>query len=250
MAKKTNEIKINELKVETVTFYIMSTGPLVTNNWSEKAIKEMLGKQMQTEFKAAKEAKNPRQCFENSLYVAKEGWYGFPAVALKSAMVRAVAMIPGMSMTDARQLFYVNQDGMEDRQFKVPLGKGDDGKQITYSERIRTPLVRIHGVPELVTKMVRLAKGGTADVRFRAMFPEWAAGVSITFCTEYLNVEKVANLLYRAGQMVGIGEGRPEKKTDMGWGTFRVANQKEFDALIKRIDKPGINDKSTRKAKS
>ena len=52
----------------------------------------------------------------------------------------------------------------------------------------------------------------------------WSATVRVKFDADMFSLSDVINLFMRAGQQVGIGEGRPDSKKShgMGWGTFHV----------------------------
>ncbi len=87
-----------------------------------------------------------------------------------------------------------------------------------------SPLVRIHGEPEMVIHHVRNATG-VADLRVRGMWRKWHATLRVQFDHDMFSLTDIANLLTRVGMQVGIGEGRPDgkKSAGMGWGMFEVA---------------------------
>lgn len=221
MATKAAASKVNivvpPIDMETVQIPIRGIKPLVTHNWSAKAIRDMLRKQM-GHADVPQEPKDPEQCFKEAQYVATDGSYGMPCTAFKSAMVRAGYEV-GIDMTKTRGRIFVEADCQEDRRFTAPLAakKGQPAREFT--QRIKTDLVRILGEPEMDMKMVRLG-GKKADVRFRPIFHEWEAILTIRY--QGMTAEAVANLVNRAGATVGVGEGRPEQKTDMSWGLFTV----------------------------
>ena len=72
--------QMNEIVVE-----IEGTTPLLVCAWSIKARRQMLGKQMK-EAKTAREAKDPKQCYLDSLYVSTDGWTGIPANGFKDCL--------------------------------------------------------------------------------------------------------------------------------------------------------------------
>jgi hypothetical protein len=51
---------------------------------------------------------------------------------------------------------------------------------------------------------------GTADIRYRAEYPEWSAVVRVEFAPHMIDAASVVALV-DAGGRVGIGEWRPEK---------------------------------------
>jgi len=58
------------------------------------------------------------------------------------------------------------------------------------------------------------------------MWRKWGATVRIRYDEDQFTAEDVVNLLLRAGQQVGIGEGRPYSKTSngLGFGLFKIKN--------------------------
>ena len=76
-------------------------------------------------------------------------------------------------------------------------------------------LVKIDGTPRMHEAMVRL-KNGSADIRYRAEFPEWACTLRILYNAAYVSPEQLVNLLQLAGFHVGIGEHRVERDGDNG----------------------------------
>ena len=176
---------------------VIGETPLIMHRWSEKVIKEMLDKQRGIKKMAKKEAKDPQQDYEDSMYrMPDDSGYAFPAVAFKAAMVSACREIDDLTMTQARQLFHVK--GIETPEF-----------------------VRINGTPRMRQDTVRVANGA-ADIRFRGEFVEWYADLEIDYNAAMLTASDVANLLSYAGASVGIGERRPEREGN-SFGLFRVA---------------------------
>jgi len=225
---QSTEIKVKPLNLERVKIKIRGCEgvPLVVHNWSEKAIREMLQKQMAAKaIVKAKEPKDPEADYRASLYLidstGKER-YGFPAAAFKESMVRAVKMLKDtkqttLDMIAARQALFVLPDGQENREISVPLSK-----TTTHTENVCTDLVEIKGKPRKRMDMVRIGMG-TSDIRFRAEFTKWEAVLRIEYNADVLDKEMIANLVCRAGMTVGIGEGRPEKK-GADWGKYEPYN--------------------------
>lgn len=187
-------VEIPRISIVTADIRLIGDSPLICHKWSEKAKRAMLDKQMKRA-KAAKEAKDPEQDFKDSLYIHPDGGYGFPAVAFKAAAVGACRFVDGVKMTEARGAFHV-------------VGE----------------LVQIEGTPTPREDMVRVGMG-TADIRYRGEFKEWAANVTIQYNPMALSLEQIVNLFNLAGFGVGIGEWRPEK--DGPYGRFHVALSNE-----------------------
>jgi hypothetical protein len=183
-------INIPAPNLQTATFRLEGTTSLICHAWSHKAKEQMLLKQMKRAT-PGKQAKDPQQDFEDSLYPMPDGHgYGFPALAFKAAMVRA-GTLAELKMTMLRLVMHV-----------------PDG------------LVRIEGTPEPREDMVRL-QGSTADIRYRGEFMPWAVELPVTFNANVISQEQIANLLMLAGFSVGVGEWRPER--DGNHGMWRLA---------------------------
>ena len=189
-------IEIPKVEIAMVKFRVRGITPLIVSRFSEKAKQMMLEKQMK-KASAGKEAKNPVEQYENSLYKFADGKRtGFPAVGFKSAMVRGGQQL-GLKMTILRGQFHVMAD------------EGD--------------LVEIHGEPHMREDMVRLATG-VADVRFRGEYNVgWEAELTIQYFKNAISAEQLAQLLSIAGFSCGIGEWRPEKSNSGSYGLFELA---------------------------
>lgn len=198
-----------DLRVMEVT--LVGDSPLIVHAWSEKAKKEMLGKQMK-EAKGAKAAKDPVSDFESSMYRFEDGGHGFPSVAFKAAAVTAGTSVAGLTKIAARQAFNI-------------LGEDMDIPGAFPGTISRTNLVRILGSqPQMREDMVRVGMG-TADLRYRAEYVNWHAHILVRFNANVLSEEQILNLINTAGFAVGVGEWRPEK--DGNYGTYHVATEKE-----------------------
>jgi len=194
---KTSNDAISLVKVDqqTSAFAIIGTTPLITHNWSEKAKQEMRDKQM-GKAKTKKEPKDPYVDYQSSRYVLQDGRDGFPAVAFKAAIVNAARFFEDLKMTELRQGVYVR-------------GLGPD------------LLVPIVGESYMREDMVRL-NGSTADLRYRACYPEWSAELHVTWASTVCTLEQMVALIDAAG-LGGIGEWRPEKSKSGQYGMFKVA---------------------------
>lgn len=217
-------IVIPKLVLPTLTFKIKGLPgvPLVVHNMSEKAYREMLQRQMATTGTTkVKEPKDPQAEYEAAFYrFTDSDKFGFPASAFKKVITRASKLLKdtkqiNLDMIAVRQTIFIEADGLEDREIIVPLG---DGKFFTH--RVITPLIEIFGNPTMKMDVVRIGQGQT-DIRFRPQFFDWTAIIRIKYNPELLSKEVVANLLYRGGMTVGIGEGRPEK-SELSWGLFSI----------------------------
>jgi hypothetical protein len=193
-AKADNVVEMKQMRLQRIEIPIIGTSALIMHAWSHKAKEQMLAKQMKRAT-TGKEAKDPQRDFEDSIYTDSTGLPAFPTIAFKaSAVDAAVAM--DFRKTNLRQAFHIDGE-------MVPI-VGDD--------------------PEPREDMVRVGMG-TADIRYRAQFKEWATVLPVTINLSMLSVEQLVNLFDAAGFGIGIGEWRPQK--DGQFGRFRVANDTE-----------------------
>lgn len=186
---ETREVTLPRLDLRRATIRIVGDSPLVCHAWSQKARQMMLDTQMK-KAKQAKQAKDPHEDYLGSLYHMPDGGYGFPTIGIKAAAVDACSHVDGITKVEARGVFHI------------------DGE-----------LARIEGEPRMREDMVRIGMG-TADIRFRGEFTEWAINVPIRYNAAVLSLEQIVNLFDVAGFAIGIGEHRPQK--DGSWGMFHV----------------------------
>lgn len=194
-------INLTRIRREVAEIEIRGTAPLIVHRWSEKARRMMLDAQQGK--KNPKQARNPIEDFETSMYRFEDGGHGFPIMAFKSATVKGGARLFGkaVKMTELRQLCTFLPDGL-----------GTDGTQ----------LARIVGdEPIMREDMVRVGMG-TADIRYRAEYREWGAVLRIEYVPSVIDLSSVVALV-DAGGTNGVGEWRPEKSGS--YGTFEVVGE-------------------------
>jgi hypothetical protein len=211
MAKAVSQVTIPAPNFQTAKFSIRGTAPLVIHRFSAKTKSEM--KQKMETGKAAgsrknREAKDTDDLFHEARYIAKEGWDGFHAGALRNAMISACRLV-GYKMTLAKLSLFIQSDGVDAIEPQIPL-------------------VRIFGKPVKQEDMARVATG-QPYVTVRSAYYDWTAHVRIRWDSDQFTQTDVANLLMRVGQQVGICEGRPDSKNSpgMGWGLFEIEEHKE-----------------------
>lgn len=198
-------VTITPPKFETIALRIIGASPLVVCKFSAKAREQIKANQSagsQKKKGGAREGKDFTAIYNAARHIAEDGWDGIHAGAFRNAMIDACRLV-GFKMTMAKLGIFIDADGID----------ADEG----------VPLVRIIGEPRQHEAMGRNATGGT-DLRIRPMYWPWEMELKVKFDAEMFTASDVVNLLARAGQQVGIGEGRPFSKNSagMGWGTFRV----------------------------
>ena len=211
------EVQITAPRMRVAEFVITGTSPYVQQAWSKKAIEQIKNTQQagqQAKSKKNREPKDFIKCYEESIHRSTEGWAGFPASAIRAAMISACRLV-AFKMTLAKMSIFTEPDG-----FDVVDGQ---------------PLVKIiKGEPAYCEHMVRIQQ--TVDLRSRAMWqPGWQALVRIRFDLDQFSLTDVTNLMHRVGAQVGLGEGRADSRssTGMGWGFFTIEGQPEAaNALV------------------
>lgn len=208
------KLRIAPPNFQTVVFELIGTAPYVQNKFSDKARAQMKEKQeagSQAKKGKLRSAKNFDACYKSAIHRAKDAngkeWFGIPAPAFRCALISACRTVD-FKMTLAKLSLFAEADGVD----------SGDG----------TPLVRFtKGTPHPFEAAVRL-ETGVCDIRIRPMWDiGWRAKLRLRFDGDQFSLEDVTNLLMRAGQQVGIGEGRPDSKKSagMGWGLFSISEQ-------------------------
>ncbi|WP_103173782.1 hypothetical protein [Paracoccus sp. SY] len=214
-AKTSTAITLPRIDIKLMEVHVVGDSPLIVHAWSQKAKRQMLDKQMKRAT-GAKEAKDPIADFSASLYRLPDGGYGFPSVAFKTAAVTAITSVAGMTKVAARQAFHI-------------LGEDVDVEGAFEGTKARQNLVRlISDEPSMREDLVRVGMG-TADLRYRGEFADWAAKLLIRFNANVLSEEQILNIVNVAGFAVGVGEWRPER--DGSYGMFRVATEDDLARL-------------------
>lgn len=202
------EVVIVEMNRGVMDFCILGTSPLICNRMSEKAKFELLapkGKKTAAD-KASSLKHDPMREFRDSPYRMMSP--NSPTVLailptmFKQAMASAALDLPGTKKTQIGRLVSVDWD--------------------------RTPL---YGIPKLFMAVTRSADmNRTPDVRTRAIVPEWACRLTVSFMKPVLREQSIVNLLAAAGQLSGIGDWRQQKGSG-AYGSFRIASADDPEYL-------------------
>ena len=202
------KVQITRPKWTTAEFRIVGTAPYCQNAFSQKALNQIKETQLadsQAKARKKREPKDFQACYEAAMHKTAEGWPGIPATAFRNAMIDACRLV-GFKMTHAKLAVFIEADG--------------------YDALDHTPLVKIEGEPQYSESFVRPQASGV-DIRPRPLWPTWKATVRIKFDGEQFSLLDMTNLVYRAGEQVGIGEGRPNSPNSngLGWGTFTLESE-------------------------
>lgn len=203
--QQTTSVSISAPRIETATFRLIGTSPLVQARFSAKAKQMMMDKMAAgstSKGKKVREARDFDQDCLNAMHIGVDGQAGVPAGAFRNAMISACRLV-GFKMTLAKLSVFVQAD--------------------TFDAVDGVPLVHLNGKWERLDMHTRNATG-VVDIRVRPMWREWWIDLRVQFDAEQFTLTDVSNLLMRAGVQVGIGEGRHDSKssTGLGFGCFRL----------------------------
>lgn len=197
---------VDILQVErgTLELCVLGTSPIILNRMSEKAKRELLmpkGRKTATE-KATSLKHNPIEEYRASAYQIRAAdsptLLAVLATSFKGAMATAALDLPGAKKAQIGRLTYVNGD-------YVPL----------------------FGVPQLFMSVVRSADmNKTPDVRTRAIVPQWACRLSVTYIKPLMRPQAVLNLIAASGLSIGVGDWRPEKGKG-NYGQFEIVSDSD-----------------------
>lgn len=210
MSNGTATIKLRSIDVRNMQFVIASSSPIVMHKWATKAVTMIEEKQAGKKTRD-RDARNPEAETEAAMHRTIDGKPGIPAGALKKAIIGAAHKDIGIEKTIVRKAIFVNCD---DPNGVIPFTTCSD--------------------PVMRQDMVRVGRG-SADIRYRPMFSNWTAVISLDVDPEWLQDDDVLALMDRAGFGVGLLEMRPEKGGDLG--RFRV----DRNAKIVVSDRQEIN---------
>lgn len=196
--------------------WLIGHTPLICHAWSLKAKMEMLGKQAGAT-RSAKEKRDPKSDFVNSLYEMGEGSgvYGFPVTAVKKAVLACAHKDRGVPRSDVMTALWLDADVVSVR----PALAG---------ARCDMPLVRIFGSdPEMREDMVRIGAGlrKTANLAYRAQFTVWALRVTGEVNPLMVAPHQLSFLFRQSGKGIGIGDWRNEKAGV--FGAYHLASAQE-----------------------
>jgi hypothetical protein len=208
-----SQILLDRIMDVRIDVPIVGYSPLIPHKWSEKARGMMREKQTSGPGAArtAKTAKNPTEDAEDSCYWLPDGRPGMPATAFKSAIVEASRYFEGVTMTALKRIIFVEGVGPD---MLVPIVTPTDPE----TGEPRKPRMR-EDTPR--------NSGGTADLRYRYMFEDWSAVLSVRFVPQVIPGKSIFVLVDAAGRG-GVGDWRPgSPKSNTGiYGTFRVHEDK------------------------
>ena len=192
-------------------FHILGTSPLIMNRMSQKVWHELLapkGKKMAAE-KAGSMKHDPLREFRDSPYRMQvpdsPTLLAMLPTAFKKAMGTAALDMPGARKAQILRLIYIEGE-----------------------------LLPVYGLPRVFMAITRSADmNKTPDVRTRAILPEWACKLSVTFTKPIMREQSIANLLAAAGLQSGVGDWRQEKGSG-SYGAFKLVgvDDPDFNRIV------------------
>lgn len=220
MANK-QTVAIPAPNIKMIKVKIIGQTPLLFNKWSEKAKKMIRDKQGKVAQKGHG-VRKPLDEYFGSFYFDKDGYVSFPALSIKQAIVNSARSLDSVPMTVLRAAVFTMGD--EDGMIRLSV----DGKPVKPSKKPKI-VIDDDNSPESIyavdpkckyiacrEDMVRLARGSSADLRYRGQVSNWTMDFVIKYNADVLSAEQVLNLLQLAGFSTGLGEWRPERDGDFG----------------------------------
>lgn len=198
-------IQIPPLILKYTRVTLIGIAPYMQLRFSAKAIAKIRTTQeagQQSRSRKVREARNFADDYRQAMHLLPDGRHGIPCSAFRNAMISACRIV-GFKMTIAKLSVFVEEDGWD----------VVDG----------TPLVAIEGTPEMTVMPARNVTG-VIDLRVRPLWRAWQTQIVVRWDADQFSETDIYHLLNRAGQQVGIGEGRPDSRDSagLGYGLFRI----------------------------
>ena len=222
-SKQTETLSVLELQQGVIQFNVLGTSPLFYHRFAMKAWHELLlpsGRKTAAD-RAGSLKHNPLEEYRGSLYRHGTGHNGatrlyFPGSAFGKAIRSAALDLPGVNKSQIGRLSWVEEYNVD-----------------------------IWGIPTLSMMMVRNSDmARTPDVRTRATLPQWACTITVRYARPLLNDKQIGNLTAAAGQIIGIGDGRAEKRT-FRFGSFELVSERDKRFLsVKKTAGRAAQDKA------
>lgn len=176
---------------------------LVVHNFSEKAKQEIRDKQGK-KAKQAKAQRQPQVECDAARYVDAHGRESVLVTSIKKALITAATAMDNLTKVALRQALFVEPTV--------------DGASMLV------PIETLTGAPAVgVMREDAVTIGmNTRGLAYRPEYREWQLRVTIEYNTRLISDIQLLALAEHAGWGVGIGEGRPERTSALGWGRFSV----------------------------
>lgn len=197
-------IRIPKLEAEQAICTIRGITSLITSRMNEKTL-DLLEGNVTGAGSVQNNSRNPTDEYKASRYLINKVDC-FPAMAIKKSMLAAGYRFANEKMTELAGVFSIPQEY---------LVITNPSKQKDW--------------PTCRRDYVRPQGRGLATV-YRAEYQVWQIEVPIVFCSNFISLDQVVTLLMLAGQSVGIGAWRVEKKGVHGQWTVAGVRQEVVTA--------------------
>lgn len=193
--------ELTPIKRRILIVRLVGISPLIQHRWDDKA-KEMMRQKQQTGKKTKeRDLRDPDAEGESAMYRTEDGKPGVLAVAIKAAVIESAHQDLGIPKTLVRKALFIQPMG---REVVLPLETASGKGKLKYT---------------IEEDMVRVGQG-SADLRYRPYFYDWAVTTEWEIDSELLKDEDLLKLLDRAGFGVGIHEWRPQNGGE--YGRFQI----------------------------
>jgi len=210
--KKTQEVKVDQMKWESIELAIVGISELILHAMPSKAKQELLypsGPKSRSEKKLTMKH-NPYLEFLECPYRFTDDnnpptRFGFKCESMGKAIQCAALDIPTVAKTEIGRLSWVEGT-----------------------------LMPVWGIPEMMMTIVRQAGiAKTPDVRTRMVLRRWATKFKVSYLTPNLNQASMVNLVAAAGVTNGIGDWRRQKGGNFGMFKIVPPDDKEYLEIVK-----------------
>lgn len=188
--------------MKTLKIEIVGVTPLLIHRFSEDAEQAKATRRMEVK------QRDPREEATKNAYIAKDGSYFFNAFSIPGAMGNAGAN-------------HKARGTRKSLRFVVPAAVRPMTEAITICNGTGKPAKDF----EVDSRPVTIPATKGRLMRHRPRFDQWSAHFELLLDDNLLSVEMAHQLLTEAGQSIGIGDFRPEKRGP--FGTFRVVKFEE-----------------------
>lgn len=187
--------------MKTIGVEIRGITPLLIHRFSEDAEQAKSTRRMEVN------QRDPRTEATKNAYIANDGTFFFNAFSIPSAMGNAGSNHKARGTRKTLRFVVPSAVRMKSDTVTITNGSGP-AKNFEVDARPVT---------------IPATKGRV--MRYRPRFDQWGAAFELTVDDNLLSVEMAQQLLQEAGQSIGIGDFRPEKRGP--FGTFRVVKFEE-----------------------
>ena len=189
--------------MKTIDVEIRGNTPLLIHKFAEQA------EQGKATRRVMVDSTNPRDEATKNAYIAQDGTYYFNAFSIPATMANAGV---NHKMRGSRKTL----------KFVVPSAVRMESDTVTILDTSGTPAKSFEVDGRPVT--IPATKGRV--MRYRPRFDQWGAKFRLILNDQMLSSEDAHRLLNEAGESIGIGDFRPEKRGP--FGTFRVTKFEEM----------------------